>query len=48
MNYWGRAVSKIEKESLADRQARRHAKALEAKRRGGGIRRLLEGVSSIL
>ena len=45
MNYWGRAASKIDKESLADRQARRHAKALEVKRRGGGVRRFLEGVS---
>ena len=47
MNYWGRAASKIQKETLAEREARQHAKALEAKRRGGSgtVRRLLQGVS---
>ncbi|KUJ10558.1 uncharacterized protein LY89DRAFT_740267 [Mollisia scopiformis] len=43
-NYYGRIACKIEKESLADRQARRRAKALEVKRRGGGIKRFLHSV----
>ncbi|TVY14994.1 hypothetical protein LARI1_G006932 [Lachnellula arida] len=46
MNYWGRAACKIQNESLADRQARRRSKALEAKHRGGVVRRLLQ--SSVL
>ena len=47
-NYYGRIACKIEKESLADRQARRRARALEVKRRGGGVTRLLQNVSGIL